>query len=63
MAKINEIEKAREQQISDLDRFLDRSEQTSKEGEASESLRAGKLLQENGVGEALAFLEAKSERN
>jgi Domain of unknown function (DUF4062) len=59
--KINEIEKARDQQIADLDRFLDGIEQTSKEGEASESyLTASKLLQEKGVGEALAFLEAKS---
>jgi hypothetical protein len=59
--KINEIEKARDQQIADLDRFLDGIEQTSKEGEASESyLAASKLLQEKGVGEALDFLEAKS---
>ena len=59
--KINEIEKARDQQLADLDRFLDGIEQTSKEGEASESyLTASKLLQEKGVGEALAFLEAKS---
>ena len=59
--KINEIEKGRDQQIADLDRFLDGIEQTSKEGEASESyLTASKLLQEKGVGEALDFLEAKS---
>ena len=59
--KINEIEKGRDQQIADLDRFLDSIERTSKEGEASESyLTASKLLQEKGVGEALAFLEAKS---
>jgi tetratricopeptide (TPR) repeat protein len=59
--EINEIEKARDQQLADLDRFLDGIEQTSKEGEASESyLTASKLLQEKGVGEALAFLEAKS---
>ena len=59
--KINEIEKARDQQIADLDRFLDGIEQTSKEGEASESyLTASKLLQEKGVSEALEFLEAKS---
>ena len=59
--KINEIEKERDQQIADLDRFLDGIERTSKEGEASESyLTASKLLQEKGVGEALAFLEAKS---
>jgi tetratricopeptide (TPR) repeat protein len=59
--KINEIEKVRDQQIADLDRFLDGIEQTSEEGEASESyLTASKLLQKKGVGEALAFLEAKS---
>jgi hypothetical protein len=59
--KINEIEKVRDQQIADLDRFLDGIEQTSKEGEASESyLTASKLLQKKGVAEALAFLEAKS---
>jgi hypothetical protein len=59
--KINEIEKVRDQQIADLDRFLDGIEQTSKEGEASESyLTASKLLQGKGVSEALAFLEAKS---
>ena len=59
--KINEIEKERDQQIADLDRFLDGIEQTSKEGEASESyLTASKLLQEKGVAEALGFLEAKS---
>jgi tetratricopeptide (TPR) repeat protein len=59
--KINEIENARDQQIADLDRLLDGIEQTSKEGEASESyLTASKLLQKKGVAEALAFLEAKS---
>ena len=59
--KINEIEKVRDQQIADLDRFLDGIEQTSEEGEASESyLTASKLLQKKGVSEALAFLEAKS---
>ena len=59
--KINEIEKERDQQLADLDRLLDGIERTSKEGEASESyLTASKLLQEKGVGEALAFLEAKS---
>ena len=39
--KINEIEKGRDQQIADLDRFLDGIEQTSKEGEASESYLNG----------------------
>ena len=59
--KINEIEKGHDQQIADLDRFLDGIEQTSKEGEASESyLTASKILQEKGVVEALDFLEAKS---
>jgi tetratricopeptide (TPR) repeat protein len=58
---INEIEKERDQQLADLDRLLDGIERTSKEGEASESyLTASKLLQEKGVGEALAFLEVKS---
>jgi hypothetical protein len=59
--KINEIEKDRDQQIADVDRLLDSIERTAKEGEASESyLTASKLLQKKGVGEALAFLEAKS---
>ena len=60
--KINEIEKGRDQQIADLDRFLDGIEQTSKEGEASESyLTASKLLQEKGVGEALDFPGGKEQ--
>ena len=55
------IEKERDQQLADLDRLLDGIERTSKEGEASEELPNGKQAPAGkGVGEALAFLEAKS---
>jgi len=59
--KTIEIEKSREQQLADLDRFLDRIQQTLGAGEATESYRkATDLLAAKGVDEALAYLQARS---
>src|SRR6266550_3835645 len=59
--KVIEIEKSRDQQLSDLDRFLERIDKTFQAGEASESYRkATDLLAAKGVDEALAYLEARS---
>jgi tetratricopeptide (TPR) repeat protein len=59
--KVIEIEKWRDQQLNDLDRFLDRINQTFESGEASESYRrATDLLANKGTDEALAYLEAAS---
>src|SRR5206468_12671991 len=59
--KAIEIEKWRDQQLSDLDRFLDRIGQTFESGEASESYRkATDLLASKGTEEALAYLQARS---
>ena len=56
-----EIEKWRDQQLADLDRFLDRIEETFEAGEAPESYRkAAELLESKGVDEALAYLQARS---
>src|SRR6266478_207030 len=62
--KVDEIKKSRDQQLSDLDRVLERIGQTYQAGEASESYRkATDLLAAKGVDEALAYLEArKTER-
>src|SRR5205809_3757314 len=58
--KGNEIEKSRDQQLSDLDRVLERIDKTYQAGEASESYRkATDLLAAKGVDEALAYLEAR----
>ena len=58
--KVMEIEKWRDQQLADLDRFLDRITQTFQAGEATESYRkATELLASKGIDEALAYLEAR----
>jgi tetratricopeptide (TPR) repeat protein len=58
--KTIEIEQWRDEQLSDLDRFLDRIQQTFDAGEASESYRkATDLLAANGADEALAYLQAR----
>src|SRR5262249_41006220 len=58
-----EIEKWRDLQLSDLDRFMDRIDQTFDSGEASESYReATDLLASKGTEEALDYLEAHSTR-
>src|SRR6266480_2890087 len=58
--QVIEIEKSRDQQLSDLDRFLERIDQTFQAGEASESYRkATDLLAAKGADEALAYLEAR----
>ena len=58
--KTIEIEKWRDQQLSDLDRFLDRIQQTFDAGEATESYRkATDLLAAKGADEALAYLQAR----
>ena len=58
--QVIEIEKWRDQQLSDLDRFLERIDQTFQAGEASESYRkATDLLAAKGADEALAYLEAR----
>ena len=63
-ARVIEIEKWRDQQLSDLDRFLDRIDQTFESGEASESYRkATDLLASKGTDEALAYLEAAAARS
>jgi len=59
--QVIEIEKWRDQQLSDLDRFLERIDKTFQAGEASESYRkATDLLAAKGTDEALAYLEARS---
>jgi hypothetical protein len=59
--QVNEIEKWRDHQLADLDRFLDRIEETFESGEATESYRkAAELLESKGVDEALAYLQAES---
>ena len=59
--KTIEIEKWRDQQLADLDRFLDRIQQTFDAGEATESYRkATDLLAAKGADEALAYLQARS---
>jgi tetratricopeptide (TPR) repeat protein len=59
--KAMEIEKWRDQQLADLDRFLDRITQTFQSGEATESYRkATELLTSKGIDEALAYLEARA---
>ena len=59
--KAMEIEKWRDQQLADLDRFLDRITQTFQTGEATESYRkATELLASKGIDEALAYLEARA---
>jgi tetratricopeptide (TPR) repeat protein len=58
--KTIEIEKGRDQQLADLDRFLDRIQQTFDAGEATESYRkATDLLTAKGADEALAYLQAR----
>jgi tetratricopeptide (TPR) repeat protein len=58
--KTIEIEQWRDEQLSDLDRFLDRIQQTFDAGEASESYRkATDLLAAKGADEALAYLQAR----
>ena len=63
--KTIEIEEWRDQQLSDLDRFLDRIQQTFDAGEATESYRkATDLLAAKGADEALAYLQARgNQRN
>jgi tetratricopeptide (TPR) repeat protein len=59
--KTIEIEEWRDQQLADLDRFLDRIQQTFDAGEATESYRqATDLLAAKGPDEALAYLQARS---
>ena len=59
--KTIEIEKWRDQQLADLDRFLDRIQQTFDAGEATESYRkATDLLAAKGADEALGYLQARS---
>jgi tetratricopeptide (TPR) repeat protein len=70
IAKLNPVEDWRQikqlkdeeaQQLADIDRDLDRIQETSKSGEASAAYTtAVKLLQEKGVGEALGFLDSTS---
>src|SRR5438876_4163852 len=58
--KTIKIEEWRDQQLSDLDRFLDRIQQTVDAGEATESYRkATDLLAAKGADEALAYLQAR----
>src|SRR5437867_7355044 len=58
--KTIEIEEWRDQQLSELDRFLDRIQQTFDAGEATESYRkATDLLAAKGADEALAYLQAR----
>ena len=55
-----EIEKWRDQQLSELDRFLDRIQQTFDAGQVTESYRkATDLLAAKGADEALAYLQAR----
>ena len=58
-----EIEKGRDQRLADVDRLLDRIQQTFDAGAATESYReATKLLAAKGVDEALAYLQARSDQ-
>ena len=58
--KTIEIEKWRDQQLSELDRFLDRIQQTFDAGQVTESYRkATDLLAAKGADEALAYLQAR----
>ena len=55
-----EIEEWRDQQLSELDRFLDRIQQTFDAGQVTESYRkATDLLAAKGADEALAYLQAR----
>lgn len=59
--KAMEVEKWRDQQLADLDRFLERIQETFDAGDATESYRkATDLLTAKGPGEALAYLQARS---
>ena len=59
-AKTIEIEEWRNQQFSELDRFLDRIQQTFDAGQVTESYRkATDLLAAKGADEALAYLQAR----
>jgi tetratricopeptide (TPR) repeat protein len=59
--KTIEIEKWRDQQLADVDRLLDRIQQTFDAGETTESYRkATALLAAKGADEALAYLQARS---
>jgi tetratricopeptide (TPR) repeat protein len=61
--KVVEVEKWRDQQLGDLDRFLDGIAEAFQEREASKAFqKAQELLQTKGAVEALAYLEAKSEQ-
>ena len=58
--KTIEIEEWRDQQLSELDRFLDRIQQTFDAGQVTESYRkATDLLAAKGADEALAYLQAR----
>jgi tetratricopeptide (TPR) repeat protein len=59
--KVVEVEKWRDQQLGDLDRFLNGIAEAFQEREASKAFqKAQELLQTKGAVEALAYLEAKS---
>ena len=59
--KTIEIEKWREQQLGELDHFLDRIQETFDAGQATKSYRkATDLLAAKGTDEALAYLQARS---
>ena len=59
-ARQSKSKKWRDQQLADLDRFLDRIQQTFDAGEATESYRkATDLLAAKGADEALAYLQAR----
>ncbi len=59
--EVVEVEKIRDQQLGDLDRFLNGMVEAFEAGEASKVFQKAKeLLQNKGTVEALAFLEAKS---
>jgi tetratricopeptide (TPR) repeat protein len=58
--KTIEIEEWRDQQLSELDRFLDRIQQTFDAGQVTDSYRkATDLLAAKGADEALAYLQAR----
>ncbi|HEV7404460.1 MAG TPA: DUF4062 domain-containing protein [Chthoniobacteraceae bacterium] len=59
--KIAEWEAMRDQQLADVDRFLDQIDRAFAQNEASANYRtAGQILAERGAAEALRFLQAKS---
>ena len=61
--EVVEVEKIRDQQLGDLDRFLDGMAEAFEAGETSKAFqKAQELLQNMGAVEALAYLEAKSEQ-